>query len=73
VVSFTPLPLYHGGNSPCYPLDMRLGGPPSRSERGGVEKNSQPPQIFFSYYRQTLLYIIAIEATYVFTNVSVSH
>jgi hypothetical protein len=26
-----------------YPLDRRLGGPQSRSERGGEEKNSQPP------------------------------
>jgi hypothetical protein len=25
-----------------YPLDRRLGGPQSRSERGGKEKNSQP-------------------------------
>jgi hypothetical protein len=28
--------------SPCYPLDSRLGGPQSRSGRGGEEKNSQP-------------------------------
>jgi hypothetical protein len=28
--------------SPRYPLDRRLGGPQSRSERGGEEKNSQP-------------------------------
>jgi hypothetical protein len=27
--------------SPWYPLDMRLGGPQSRSGRGGEEKNSQ--------------------------------
>jgi hypothetical protein len=31
------------GESPWYPLDRRLGGPQSRSERGGEEKNSQPP------------------------------
>jgi hypothetical protein len=43
VVSFTPRPLYHQGNSPCYPLDRRFGGPQSRSGRGGEEKNSQPP------------------------------
>jgi hypothetical protein len=36
VVSFTPQPL-----SPSYPLDRRLCGPQSRSERG-EEKNSQP-------------------------------
>jgi hypothetical protein len=28
--------------SPSYPLDRKLGGPQSRSERGGEEKNSQP-------------------------------
>jgi hypothetical protein len=32
---------YHQGKSPCYPLDRRLGGPQSRSGRGGEEKNSQ--------------------------------
>jgi hypothetical protein len=31
------------GKSPWYPLDKRLGGPQSRSGRGGEEKNSQPP------------------------------
>jgi hypothetical protein len=30
------------GKSPSYPLDRRLGGPQSRSERDGEEKNSQP-------------------------------
>jgi hypothetical protein len=29
--------------SPWCPLDRRLGGPQSRSGRGGEEKNSQPP------------------------------
>jgi hypothetical protein len=29
------------GKSPWYPLDSRLGGPQSRSGRGGEEKNSQ--------------------------------
>jgi hypothetical protein len=38
VVSFTPLPLYPRGKSPRYPLDRRLGGPQSRSERFGEEK-----------------------------------
>jgi hypothetical protein len=28
---------------PPYPLDRRLGGSQSRSERCGEEKNSQPP------------------------------
>jgi hypothetical protein len=28
---------------PWYPLDRRLGGPQSRSGRGGEEKNSKPP------------------------------
>jgi hypothetical protein len=43
VVSFTPRPLYSQGRNPWYPLDRRLGGPQSRSGRGGEEKNSQPP------------------------------
>jgi hypothetical protein len=30
------------GKSPWHPLDRRLGGPQSRSGRGGEEKNSQP-------------------------------
>jgi hypothetical protein len=30
------------GKSLRYPLDMRLGGPQSRSGGGGEEKNSQP-------------------------------
>jgi hypothetical protein len=29
--------------SPGYPMDRRLGGPQSRSGRGGEEKNSQTP------------------------------
>jgi hypothetical protein len=41
VVSFTPRSLYPQGKSSWYPLDKRLGGPESRSERGGEEKNSQ--------------------------------
>jgi hypothetical protein len=43
VISFTPRPLYPQGKSPWYPLDRRLGGPQSRSGRGGEEKNSHPP------------------------------
>jgi hypothetical protein len=31
------------GKEPWFPLDRRLGGPQSRSGRGGEEKNSQPP------------------------------
>jgi hypothetical protein len=42
-VSFTPRPLYPQGNITWYPLDRRLGGPQSRSGRGGEENNSQPP------------------------------
>jgi hypothetical protein len=49
VFSFTSRPLYPQGNSPCYPLDGRLGGPQSRSGRGGEEKNSQPPPGIESY------------------------
>jgi hypothetical protein len=42
VVSFTPRPLYPQGKSPWHTLDRKLGGPQSRSGRGGEEKNSQP-------------------------------
>jgi hypothetical protein len=35
--------LHPQGKSPWYPLDRGLGGPQSRSGRGGEEKNSQPP------------------------------
>jgi hypothetical protein len=42
MVSFTPRPLYLQRKSPWYPLERRLGGPQSRSGRGGEEKNSQP-------------------------------
>jgi hypothetical protein len=42
VVCFTPQPIYSQEKSPWYPLDRRLGGPQSRSVRGGEQKNSQP-------------------------------
>jgi hypothetical protein len=38
----TPRPFYLQGKSPWYSLDRRLGGPQSRSGRGGEEKNFQP-------------------------------
>jgi hypothetical protein len=41
VVSFTPRSLYPQRKSPWYPLDKRLGGPQSRSGRGG--KRSKTP------------------------------
>jgi len=42
VVSFTSRPHYTQGKNPWYSLDRRLGGPQSRCEQGGEEKNSQP-------------------------------
>jgi hypothetical protein len=42
MVSFTSRPLYPQGKSPWYPLDRRLGGPQSRSGRGGEKKTPQP-------------------------------
>jgi hypothetical protein len=42
VVSLTPRLLYPRGKSPQWPLERRLGGPQSRSGRGGEEKHSQP-------------------------------
>jgi hypothetical protein len=47
VVSLPCLQLSPQGKSPWYLLDRRLGGPQSRSGRGGEEKNSQPsPRIY---------------------------
>jgi hypothetical protein len=43
VVSFTTRPLYPREKNPRYSLDKRLCGSKRRSERGGGEKNSQPP------------------------------
>jgi hypothetical protein len=37
VASFTPRPLYPQEKSPWYPLDRRVGGPQSRSGRGGED------------------------------------
>jgi hypothetical protein len=42
VVNFTPRPLYPRGKSPRYPLDRRLGGPQSQSERFGEVKILDP-------------------------------
>jgi hypothetical protein len=42
VVSFTPMRFYPQWKIPWYPMDRRLGGPQSRSGRGGEEKNPQP-------------------------------
>jgi hypothetical protein len=36
--------LHPSGKKPWYPLDRKLGGPRSRSGRGGEEKNSQSHQ-----------------------------
>jgi hypothetical protein len=61
VVSFTPRPLYPQGKRPWYPLDRKLGGPQSRSGRGGEEKNSQPPPgiepyHYLSFFNQERVY-----------------
>jgi hypothetical protein len=42
VVGFKPRPFHPRGKSPRYPLDLRLGGPQSRSGRRGKEKNRFP-------------------------------
>jgi hypothetical protein len=42
VVSFTLLPLYPRRKNSLHPLDMRLGGPQSRSGRCGKGKKSWP-------------------------------
>jgi hypothetical protein len=38
-----PCRFIHRGKSPRYPLDRRLGGPQSRSRRGGEENILVPP------------------------------
>jgi hypothetical protein len=61
------------GKSPWYPLDRRLGEPQCRSERGGLEKNSQPapgiePQnpdrparsAVICYYQTTWIYVLPL-------------
>jgi hypothetical protein len=73
VVSFATPPLYLQGNSPCYRLDTRLGGPQSGYGRGGEEENSQPlsgfepPIIQFVAQRYTteLIIIIIIIINYI--------
>jgi len=40
MISFTPCPIYLQGKSLLYPLDKRLVGAQSRSEREGEEKES---------------------------------
>jgi hypothetical protein len=42
VISSMPRPLYIWGRSFLYPLDRGLGGPQSRSGRGGEEEISNP-------------------------------
>jgi hypothetical protein len=58
VVSLTPRPLYHQGKSPWHLLDRMLGGPQSRSGRGGEEKNSQPPPVLHKYGESVLSLLI---------------
>jgi len=38
-----PASLSRGERAPRYPFDKKLGGPPSRSERGGEEKKVHAP------------------------------
>jgi hypothetical protein len=59
VVSFTPRALYTQGKSPWYPLDRRLGGPQSRSGRGGEEKFPRPRQESESNLRTPIVQPIA--------------
>jgi hypothetical protein len=48
VVGSTPWSLYPRGNRSRYPLARRLGGPQSRSEHCGGEKNLTPTKIWTS-------------------------
>jgi hypothetical protein len=55
VVSFKPRSPYPQGKSLWYQLDRRLGGPQSRSGRGGEEKNSQRKPLKFTVSHTTPL------------------
>jgi len=57
---------YPQGKSPWYPLDRRLGGPQSRSGRGGEEKNSQPLPGAQLKHRDDLTFTCTF--TFTFTN-----
>jgi len=46
MVSFIPWLLYPYGKSTWYPLARGLGGPQSRSGRGGEDKNSQKKVLY---------------------------
>jgi hypothetical protein len=80
VVSLTPQLIYPKVKSPWYPLDRRLGGPQSRSGRGGEEKNSQllqrlePPiiQLVAQRYATDLSRLIFIRAFLTILNVFLS-
>jgi hypothetical protein len=52
-----PRPLYPRGKSPQYPLDRRLGGPQSRSERRGEEKILDPTGVRTPTPRSSSRYI----------------
>jgi hypothetical protein len=60
-VSFTPLPLYHSGNSQRYPLNKRLAGTQSRSGRydenillllSGIKPQESSPSLYQLYARR---------------------
>jgi hypothetical protein len=78
VVSFTPRPLYPQGKSLWYPLNRSLGGPQSRSGRGGEEKNSQtlpglePPiiQVVAKWYITELSRLLSTWRTLPFNYIS---
>jgi hypothetical protein len=70
VVSITPRQIYPQGKSLWYTLDRRLGGPQSRSGRGGKEKTSQhlpefEPQIIQTVAERYTTELSWLDALYV--------
>jgi hypothetical protein len=71
VVSITTRPLYPQGKSPRYALDRRLGGPQSRSGRGGEENNSQPLSVLDPPIVQPVAQRCTAELSRLLVNVSI--
>jgi hypothetical protein len=55
VISFTHRPIYPQGKSPRHPLDRRLGGPQSRSQRDAEACKNKFACNFILYTKITIL------------------
>jgi hypothetical protein len=72
MVSFTPLPFYPRGDSPLYPLDMKVGGSQSRIEPRFVGCPALSPSWYRLFWRKgTYIFVSCIiVATSAFLSVS---